>query len=545
MRHGHNGAWRSFYPVRGFCEDVLQGAALLYGRRKMKYIVSAQEMKACDRNTTDKIGMPSLVLMERAAYGVFEEIMKGPVPRRTLVAAGVGNNGGDGLAAGRLLALKGFRVDFFMAGNPLRASEETKVQMKILRNLGFPIQSKLEDAEYDMVIDALFGIGLSRDIEGGYAEVIEKINRLGDAGARIISVDIPSGICADTGKIMGCSIRARETVTFAFAKKGHFFYPGREAAGKLTVKDIGITEKSFRQPGPGAFCYEPGELAALLPVRNPAGNKGTFGKVLLIAGSRDMSGACTLSGTGVLRAGAGMLKIITPDCNRGIIQTTLPEAMLYSFQGTPDKGQVEKALEWADVLVAGPGMGQGENALRLMEQVMENKTLPMVIDADGLNLISAHDNLKKLLALRPPCTTILTPHPGELAHLMGAAVKTHQADREETARKLAEESGCIVAAKDAVTMVLRPGKREIYMNTSGNDGMACAGSGDVLAGIIGGLLAQGMGCFEGACLGVYLHGLAGDEASQKNGRFGMTASDIAKALTAVMGIQEEERRRDK
>ena len=282
----------------------------------------------------------------------------------------------------------------------------------------------------------------------------------------------------------------------------------------------------------------------LLPRRNPAGNKGTFGKVLLIAGSRDMSGACTLSGTGVLRAGAGMVKIITPDCNREIIQTTLPEAMLYTFQGTPDKSRVEKALAWADVLVAGPGLGQDEIAFRLMEQVMENKNLPMVIDADGLNLISAQNRLKNLLALRPPRTTILTPHPGELVRLMGTDMEGYRADREGLARRLAEKSGCIVAAKDAVTMVTGPGRKEIYMNTSGNDGMACAGSGDVLAGITGGLLAQGMECFEGACLGVYLHGLAGDEASRRKGRFGMTASDIAKALPGVMHIQKEERRRN-
>ena len=511
----------------------------------MKYVISAQEMKACDRDTIERIGMPALVLMERAACGVFEEIMgMGPLPRRVLVAAGAGNNGGDGLAIGRLLALKGCRTTFFMAGNPDGASQETKFQMKILSNLGFSIQRKLEDAEYDMVIDALFGIGLSRDVEGAYAKVIEKINHMGEAGAAVVSVDIPSGICADTGKVLGCGVRARATVTFAFAKKGHLLYPGREYAGKLTVKDIGITKQAFAGRRPGAFYYEPGDMPDLLPRRNPAGNKGTFGKVLLIAGSRDMSGACTLSGTGVLRAGAGMVKIITPDCNREIIQTTLPEAMLYTFQGTPDRSQVEKALAWADVLVAGPGLGQDENAFRLMEQVMENKTLPMVIDADGLNLISAQNRLKNLLALRPPRTTILTPHPGELVRLMGTDMEGYRADREGLARRLAEESGCIVAAKDAVTMVTDPGRKEIYMNASGNDGMACAGSGDVLAGITGGLLAQGMECFEGACLGVYLHGLAGDEASRRKGRFGMTASDIAKALPGVMHIQKEERRQN-
>lgn len=511
----------------------------------MKYIVSAQEMKTYDRDTIDRIGMPSLVLMERAACGVFEEITgTGPLPERVLVAAGAGNNGGDGLAIGRMLALKGCRPTFFMAGNPDRASEETKVQIKILRNLGFSIQRKLEDAEYDMVIDALFGIGLSRDVKGEYAEVIGKINRMGRGGAKVVSVDIPSGICADTGKILGCAVKAHVTVTFAFAKKGHLLYPGKEYTGVLAVKDIGITEKSFAGQTPGAFHYEPGELTGLLPTRNPAGNKGTFGKVLLIAGSRDMSGACTLCGTGVLRAGAGMVKIITPDCNREIIQTALPEAMLYSFGGTPDRSQVEKALEWADVLIAGPGMGQDENARILMEQVLANKTLPMVIDADGLNLISANGFLQKLLSMRPIGTTILTPHPGELVRLMGTDMEAYQSDREGPARKLAKEYGCVVAAKDAVTMVYGPGRKEIYINTSGNDGMACAGSGDVLAGITGGLIAQGMKCFEGACLGVYLHGLAGEEASIRNGRYGMVASDIAKALTRVMGIQKEERRQE-
>lgn len=501
----------------------------------MKYVLKAHEMKAYDRDTSERIGIPSMVLMERAALAAEDVILrKRHMPGKVLIVAGTGNNGGDGLAIGRLFALKGAEVTFFAAGDFNRMSAETKAQASILRNSGFSIQSNLEVKEYDMVIDALFGIGLSRNIEGAFYEVIEQINACGRRGAYIVSVDIPSGICADTGRILGAAVQADLTVTFAFAKRGHLLYPGREFTGELAVRDIGITQQSFGEEPPGAFCYERGDVPSLLPRRRPDGNKGSFGKVLLLAGSRDMGGACVLCGRSILKTGAGMVKIITPSCNREIIQNAVPEAMLYTFDVTPDKEQIQKSMDWADVIVAGPGMGTGQPAYLLLEYILREGKNPIVLDADALNLIAAHEKLRMLAAEYGVGKMILTPHPGELARLTKTHGEEYKDHREMLVHGLAKELACVVAAKDAVTMVAQAGRKEIYINTSGNDGMACAGSGDVLAGVIGGLLAQKQAVFDAACLGVYVHGLAGEEASVKEGRRGMTASDIIQNLPLVM-----------
>ncbi|MDE6185748.1 MAG: NAD(P)H-hydrate dehydratase, partial [Lachnospiraceae bacterium] len=363
---------------------------------------------------------------------------------------------------------------------------------------------------------------------------IEQINACGRRGAFVLSVDIPSGICADNGKILGGAVRADLTVTFAFAKRGHLLYPGREYTKELVVKDIGITQQSFGEEPPGAFCYERGDAVRLLPKRRPDGNKGSFGKVLLLAGSRDMGGACILCGRSILKAGAGMVKIITCSCNREIMQNAVPEAMLYTFDEAPDKEQVQKSMDWADVVVAGPGMGTDQNAYLLIKYVLREGKNPIVLDADALNLLAAHEELRMLAAGYGAERMIITPHPGELVRLAKTHMEEYQNHRETLMLELAKELSCIVAAKDAVTMVAQAGRREIYINTSGNDGMAGAGSGDVLAGVIGGLLAQKQEAFDAACLGVYLHGLAGEEASVKEGRRGMTASDIIKNLPIVM-----------
>lgn len=504
----------------------------------MKYILKAEEMQSYDADTINRIGMPSMVLMERAALSVADELSEkiGTAPKRVLVVAGTGNNGGDGLAIGRLLALKGNAVTFYLAGKPEKMTAETNSQMEIIKNLGFSIQSNFEDAEYDMVVDALLGIGLSREVQGEYARIIERMNHCRQRGAYVCAVDIPSGICADTGRIMGCAVRADLTVTFAFAKRGHLLYPGREYSGKLIVKDIGIT-CSFKTNAPKAFCYEKEDIAGLMPYREPSGNKGTFGKVALVAGSMDMCGACILCGSSILRSGAGMVKIITPSCNRQIVQQKFPEAMLYTYEETPDEAKVKQALEWCDVVVAGPGMGMDENAYLLMQLILEEKKLPMVIDADGLNLIAAHKELADMAALRAPGKTIVTPHPGELNRLLGTDMEEYENNREQLIFALTRKFHCIAAAKDAVTIVAKFDQKEIYINTSGNDGMATAGSGDVLTGVIGGLLAQGMDEYDAACLAVYLHGIAGEYAGSKNGRCGVVATDIISELMQVMNLK--------
>lgn len=502
----------------------------------MRYAVTGQEMKEYDRKTISEIGIPSLVLMERAALETVRVLLNEKKdPRTALILAGTGNNGGDGLAVGRMLADRGIQVTFLLAGNQEKLSREAALQRDILLNLGFSIQSKLENQEYDIIVDALFGVGLSRDIEGEYFELISQVNRMHQAGSFLCSVDIPSGVCADTGKVMGCAVKADLTVAFAFAKRGELLYPGKEYTGKLIICDIGIPENLANEQKPEAFFYEKEDAIRKLPVRIPWGNKGTFGKVLLIAGNYDMCGACILAGNSIFRTGAGMVKILTPECNREILQSTLPEAMLYSYQDVPEEEQVRKSLEWADVIVAGPGIGTGRAAYLLVRQCLEECSLPIVLDADALNLIGSNRDLAELLRHRDKKNVVLTPHPGELVRLLGTDMRHYQKDRMALIRKALEEYGCVLAAKDAVTIAAGTGENELYINTSGNDGMAVAGSGDVLAGMIGALIAQKVPCFEAAALGIFLHGLAGDGAYERKGRYAMTAKDIIDQLPQVMG----------
>lgn len=512
----------------------------------MKYAVTAVEMKQYDQKTISEIGIPSLVLMERAALEAVRVLLaERKSIKRVLIVAGTGNNGGDGLAAGRILASQGVKVTFLLAGNGNKLSKETAVQKDILLNLGFSILRKIEKEEYDIVIDALLGIGISREVEGEYAELIRMVNERKQRGAFVFSLDIPSGICADTGKVMGCAVRADLTAAFAFAKRGEMLYPGREYTGKLVVCDIGIPADVLENQSPGAAYLEREDIVRKLPKRRPDGNKGTFGKVLLIAGSRDMCGACILAGSSIFKIGAGMVKIITPECNREILQSTLPEAMLYSYGDMPKPEQLQKDLEWADAAVIGPGIGTGAAARFMTRYCLERSEIPMVLDADALNLIGMDQELAERLGHQNGEKIVLTPHPGELVRLLGTGMENYRCNRMEVIQEAIDKYNCILAAKDAVTITAGKNRKELLINTSGNDGMAVAGSGDVLTGIIGGLIAQKMPCFEAAGLGVFLHGLAGEEAGRINGRYGMTAMDIVKQLPGIMGAQTDTKGRAK
>lgn len=502
----------------------------------MQYIVTAEEMKYYDGETIARIGIPSLVLMERAAMEtanvICRYVKKGT---RVIVFAGTGNNGGDGLAVGRILAGKGAEVTFYMPGEENKLSRETEKQLSVVRNLGFSILRNLPDAEYDIVIDSLFGIGLARNITGVYAKAVEAVNGLKQKGALVVSVDIPSGVSADSGKILGCCVEADITVTFEYGKAGHYFYPGRVKRGELFVRSIGIAEPAILGKKPFYFSDDIEKMKQfLLPKRNPAGNKGTFGKVLLAAGSVNMAGAAILCGRSILRTGAGMVRIITPEENRSIIQQALPEALLDTYGKEPDCGKLAESIGWADVIVAGPGLSKSDGAKALMTQLLKQGKLPMVIDADGLNLIAENEELRQAVKAYERSRIIMTPHPGEFIRLSKISMEQYKENPGEELVKLAEEFGSIVVGKDAVTLVASPDAEAVYMNLTGNEGMATAGSGDVLAGVIGGLLAQRAAFFEAACMGVCFHGAAGDRAAAKKGHRGMIASDIAEEICSVL-----------
>lgn len=507
--------WQAFFLT------VVKDHAICRNEDRMEYLVTAREMKQYDEAAIKRIGIPSMVLMERAALSVLDVIKsrRGDAIRndKILILAGYGNNGGDGLALARLLCEAGALVEVLLCGDIDKASEEWKQQKQILLNYPVKTGSILTDGEYTVLIDALLGIGLSRDITGEYAKAIRWFN--GKRGWKL-AIDIPSGIHSDHGRIMGTAVKADTTVALAYVKCGLCCYPGYEYAGEIIVKDIGIGKCCFNGNEPEIFRYTE-DAQELLPKRSPAGNKGTFGKILIAAGSLNMAGAAILSARSAYRTGAGMVKIISSEHNRTILQTAVPEALF----GTDD--DLEDSLDWADACVIGPGLGVCERAKNMLSTLLHQSGLPLVIDADALNILARDSGMQKQLALQGEKgrEIIITPHMGELHRLTGKSMEQLKADPVNAARAMAAALHCIVVSKDARTLICGESGR-ICMNTSGNSGMATAGSGDVLTGMIGGLLVQGMEAFQAAGIGAYLHGLAGDEAIRIKGEHGLMAGDI-------------------
>lgn len=493
----------------------------------MKYLVTAEEMRMYDANTIEKIGIPAIVLMERAALAALEAVQRYCVSchkeqsRSALILAGTGNNGGDGLALARLMSERGFEVEVWCVGDGKKASGQWTQQRKILEH--YPVEFVTEPVrtEYTVMIDALFGVGITREITGLYKDAVERFSKL--RGYRI-ALDMPSGVDSDTGKLWGAAINADETITFGFCKRGLILYPGCEYAGKVTVADIGISERSFCGNIPELFAWDE-EPETLLPVRRRDGNKGTFGKVLFLAGGLNMAGAAVLSAKAAYRAGAGMVKVITPPENRVILQTAVPEALLGAAE------ELEDDLEWADVLAVGPGIGKSEHALQLLKAVVDQSDKPLLIDADGLNLLALRPDLAESIRKQGirGRRIVLTPHVGELSRLTGKPVGILKENLANYGRELAKELHTVVVAKDARTFICAT-DGALCVNLSGNSGMATAGSGDVLAGVIAGLMAQGMEPFRAASVGTYIHGIAGDAAAAQAGEHACTALDIVDGL---------------
>ncbi|NCB92744.1 MAG: NAD(P)H-hydrate dehydratase [Clostridia bacterium] len=495
----------------------------------MKKIVTGLQMKALDQYTISDMGVPSLVLMERAALAAVCELEKGFDLSHVLVICGSGNNGADGIAMARILSLRGIKIDIYMAGKMESFTEETRVQWKIAENYGVVHVNNFEPDEYTTIVDAVFGVGLSRDITGKYVELIERIN---NSKAPVLSVDIPSGIDAASGQVRGIAVKAAKTVTFAYGKAGLYLYPGAFYAGDVIVKDIGIYEQKESEENE-IYALEIKDMERL-PKRTQDGNKGTFGKVLIIAGSHNMSGAAYFSAKACLLGGAGMVMIFTEESNRIILQQQFPEAMLTTYRKEEDRQAVLTALEgacrWSDVQVAGPGLGKSEISYWIIEHLLKTPSdKPLILDADGINIVSEDVNM--LVKGKRLC--ILTPHMGEMSRLSGIGIEELKADpitRLKDFREKCPENITIVM-KDARTLTACSGSnKRFYLNLTGNSGMATAGSGDTLTGIIASLLAQGLDQDEAAAMGVWLHGLAGDLAKKKKGERSMMASDILEAI---------------
>lgn len=487
----------------------------------MEYILNSEEMKQYDYNTIHRMGMPSMVLMERAALAVVEELDSFDMDR-ILVVCGSGNNGGDGFAIARLLHLQGRKVSILFIGKIENCTEETRQQLQIAQNYGVPMVKEADFEKPTLVIDALFGVGLSREVAGPYEKIIQKIN---ESKAAVVAVDMPSGISADNGKVLGCAVAAAKTVTFAFRKIGQVLYPGAEYAGEVVVKDIGIDQESFFGQYPKIHSFGPKDLD-LLPKRRPYSNKGTYGKVLVIGGDPNMNGATYLSAKAAYRTGAGLVYAYALEKNRDILQTLLPEAVLSTYdENSSGHEELLKLLPRVDALVMGPGMGTSKLARELLEIVLGHARVPVVLDADALNLVA--EKMELLEALHQP--VIVTPHLGEMARLIGSEISRINQNLIETAQNFAKEKQVTCVLKDARTVVASK-EGEIYINQSGCDAMATGGSGDVLTGIIAGLIAQGAEPGTAARLGTYLHGLAGEKAAEVKGCYGVMASDLVEGI---------------
>lgn len=489
----------------------------------MEYILTSHEMKQLDLITIEEIGVPSAVLMEKAALGVIKAVNNSiPSPERILIVCGTGNNGGDGIAIGRMLTLEGKQVRIVLIGDENQATVETKRQIAIAKKYNVKIYSTFDNSEYNVIIDALFGIGVSREIEGSYKEAIHYIN---EAKGFKVAVDIPSGISADTGKVMGSAVKADLTVAIAYKKLGHVLYPGASYCNKIIVCDIGVYGADKIN---AIVSYTKKDLNRL-PKRVAYSNKGTYGKALIIAGSVNMAGAAYLAAYAAYKTGCGLVRIVTPQENREILQSLLPEAILSTYQTqTPDLEMIEDAISWADVINIGPGIGKSETAKRILKLVLQKRNCPLVIDADAINLMAMHQELWN----ETMKDVVMTPHLKEMSGICQTKIAKIKDNLIQTATKLASMHKLVCVLKDTRTIVA--GDNQIYINQSGNNGMAKAGSGDILSGIITGLLAQHMEIFEGAALGVYIHGLSGDKAAQKMGQYGILARDIADSISSVI-----------
>ena len=359
----------------------------------MQYIANAKEAKKIDGISIEQIGIPSLVLMERAALAVakrVEELAK--KEDSVLIICGVGNNGADGVAAGRMLSEHGYRVTFLLLGNMQKASEEMRVQLAIVKNLSLSVRTtddflKEELEQYTFVIDAIFGIGLSREITGKYAQWIKAVNAMQKP---VVSVDVPSGIDATSGRVLGIAIRAKETITFGTLKSGLLFFPGAKYAGAVQVADIGFPKIALKEAHLQTISYDREDVKKLFPQRIPYSNKGSYGKVLVIAGSKNMGGAAYFAARAAYEMGCGLVKVITHQNNRDMLLEKLPEALLECYDEETKEEEISDMLtdvvQWADVIACGPGLGTSPTARLLFETVIKEENKPVVLDADAINL---------------------------------------------------------------------------------------------------------------------------------------------------------------
>ena len=498
----------------------------------------ASEMRQAEAAAI-RLGIPALILMENAGRAIFEEISRRWPRQRVIVVAGKGGNGGDGLVAARHLWNAGYDVRVYLMARTSDVQNEARVNLDAAINMGIPISLLIEDSDLDklkaelggrkagLIIDALFGIGLDREIGGLARQIIESIN---DNELPVIAADLPSGLNADTGFPLGSAVRARLTVSFAYPKVGMVLASGAQYVGEMIVRDISIPMSVEDQSWQVRLLQR--RVLENLPQRPIEAHKGDFGRVTLFAGSLGLTGAASLAAQAAARAGAGLITLACPAGLNAILAAKLTEVMTRPLGDacatsfTPAMlAEAANLAAGADALVIGPGLGLQPGTAAFVSALLDELNCPTVIDADALNI----------LAECPRCLDgrgILTPHPGEMAKLLDSSTKAIQADRLGAARECARRFNQVTVLKGFRTVIAAPDGR-VAINPTGSSNMASGGMGDVLAGLLGALLAAGLEAFDAACTGAYLHGLCSDEISRELGR-GQLASDLINHLPRIM-----------
>lgn len=509
-------------------------------------LANSSQMQMIDKKAMENIGMPGIVLMENAGKVVFDEIvhMKDKFDR-VIILAGPGNNGGDGFVIARHLHNVKIPVRVFIIGKATHVEGDALANLNILKKLSIQIDEvfdgggfvKLEKSirQGALLVDAIFGTGLTKPVHGIFSEVIDLVNEMADY---ILSVDIPSGIDSDTGKVMGTAIEADKTVSLVIPKIGNIMYPGSDYNGELVIKGIGVPDIVIEDTKIEYNIITSEVIERMIPHRKRNTNKGDYGKGNIIAGSTGLTGAAILACKAALRSGMGLLKLYIPESLNIIITTAVPETVTVPLievrKGVIGINNFNKVIEESnksDVLAIGPGCGLNAEVGELLKRIIFEVHKPLVIDADGLNALAK--NVHWLESKKSDI--IITPHPGEMSRLCGQTVEEVNDNPIETALSFSKEWGVITVLKGSRTVIATP-SGEVFINVNGNPGMATAGSGDILTGVITSFIAQGFKPIDAAVFGVYIHGMAGDIMAESRGEHGLLAGDIVEGITRALKV---------
>ena len=509
-------------------------------------VLSSAEMKHTEERVINTQGIPSLCLMEEAALFLTNSCISNQIINKhssILVVCGSGNNGADAFCIARILFLKGFDVNILFIGDEYKLTHEAAIHKNVCQNLciEFIKSEDLNFKNYTVIIDGIFGIGLSREVSGQYYDAIRSINECSKSNfAKVISIDIPSGLSADNGKVLNIAVKADYTFSFGFKKRGYFLGKGPDYVGQLLCDNISMSLDDSLSDYSFTATFE--QLIKSLPSRIPTGNKGSFGKVLCISGSSNMAGAMILSSKAAFKSGAGMVKIISDEVNRTSSLHEIPEAMFESIDDLIDKttnellyNKIKNDLKWCDCIIIGPGLSVDVVKQKILMFVLENSEKPVIVDADALNIIAKDKNLFfDILKKRGSSnrTTIITPHPGEFARLFDADIKEFEHQKIDYLKELATSNKIYICSKDASTVCCDG--EHVYINTCGCNAAATAGSGDVYTGIIGALMCVVPNPFDAIVISTALHGKASYEAGRKYSNYSVTASDIISEVSELL-----------